>query len=145
RGVGEGLFNPDDVVAPKDQKKIDTFILYAIAAANEAVRDSGWVAATEEDQWRTGVMIGSGIGGLGSIADMSVVLHEKGARRISPFFIPGALVNLASGQVSMQYGFNGPNHSVVTACATGSHAIGDSARMISMGDADVMVAGGAEA
>lgn len=145
RGEGAGMFNPDDVVAPKDQKKIDTFILYAIAAANEAVKDSGWVAETEEDQWRTGVMIGSGIGGLGSIADMSVVLHEKGARRISPFFIPGSLINLASGQVSIQYGFKGPNHSVVTACATGSHAIGDSARMIAMGDADVMVAGGAEA
>jgi len=145
RGVGTGLFNPDDAVAPKDQKKIDDFILYAIGAANEAIADSGWKPQNDEDQWRTGVMIGAGIGGLGTIADMADVMAEKGPRRISPFFIPGALINLASGQVSIQYGFKGPNHSVVTACATGSHAIGDSARMIALDDADVMVAGGAEA
>ncbi|HEY8963598.1 MAG TPA: beta-ketoacyl-ACP synthase II [Alphaproteobacteria bacterium] len=145
RGTNPGEFNPDDVVAPKDQKKIDDFILYAIGAANEAIKDSGWKAETDEDQWRTGVMIGSGIGGIGSVADMALVLAEKGPRRVSPFFVPGALINLASGQVSIEHGFKGPNHSVVTACATGSHAIGDSARLIMFGDADVMVAGGAEA
>lgn len=144
RGTGEGQMNPDDVLAPKDQKKIDDFILHAMAAAKEAVRDSGWVAESEEDKCRTGVMIGSGIGGLTSIAETSLQLAEKGPRRISPFFIPGALINLASGQVSIQYGFKGPNHSVVTACATGTHAIGDSARMIMLDDADVMIAGGTE-
>ncbi|MCB1538210.1 MAG: beta-ketoacyl-ACP synthase II [Rhodospirillales bacterium] len=144
RGSAPGQMNPDIAVAPKDQKKIDDFILYAIAAAQEAVADSGWVAQSEEDKCRTGVMIGSGIGGLTSIAETSLQLRDKGPRRISPFFIPGALINLASGQVSIQYGFKGPNHSVVTACATGSHAIGDSARLIMWGDADVMVAGGTE-
>lgn len=144
RGTNPGEMNADDVVAPKDQKKIDDFILHAMAAAKEAVADSGWVPASEEDKCRTGVMIGSGIGGLTSIDETSRILKEKGARRISPFFIPGALINLASGQVSIQYGFKGPNHSVVTACATGTHAIGDSARMIMWDDADVMVCGGAE-
>lgn len=144
RGTGPGQMNPDDSVPPKDQKKIDDFILHAMAAAKEAVADSGWVAVSEEDKCRTGVMIGSGIGGLTSIAETSLQLAEKGPRRISPFFIPGALINLASGQVSIQYGFKGPNHSVVTACATGTHAIGDSARMIMWDDADVMVCGGAE-
>jgi 3-oxoacyl-[acyl-carrier-protein] synthase II len=144
RGPHPGEMDADDVVAPKDQKKIDDFILHAMAAAKEAVADSGWVAQSEEDKCRTGVMIGSGIGGLTSIAETSLQLAEKGPRRISPFFIPGALINLASGQVSIQYGFKGPNHSVVTACATGTHAIGDSARMIMWDDADVMVCGGAE-
>ncbi len=144
RGTGEGQMNVDAAVPVKDQKKIDDFILLAMAAAKEAVEDSGWVAESEEDKCRTGVMIGSGIGGLTSIAATSLQLDEKGPRRISPFFIPGALINLASGQVSIQYGFKGPNHSVVTACATGAHAIGDSARLIMWGDADVMVAGGTE-
>jgi len=144
RGTEPGQMNADNVVPPKDQKKIDDFILYAMAAAQEAVADSGWKPDTEEEKCRTGVMIGSGIGGLTSIAATSLQLAEKGPRRISPFFIPGALINLASGQVSIQYGFKGPNHSVVTACATGTHAIGDSARMIMWDDADVMVAGGAE-
>lgn len=144
RGTEAGQMNIDAVVPPKDQKKVDDFILYAMAAAKEAVEDSGWVAQSEEDKCRTGVMIGSGIGGLTSIENTAIQLKEKGPRRISPFFIPGALINLASGQVSIQYGFKGPNHSVVTACATGSHAIGDSARLIMWGDADVMVAGGAE-
>lgn len=144
RGTEAGQMNIDAVVPPKDQKKVDDFILYAMAAAKEAVEDSGWVAQSEEDKCRTGVMIGSGIGGLTSIENTAIQLKEKGPRRISPFFIPGSLINLASGQVSIQYGFKGPNHSVVTACATGSHAIGDSARLIMWGDADVMVAGGAE-
>jgi len=141
----EGSFDPDKTMAPKDQRRVDDFILYAVAAADEAVRDSGWVPATAEDAERTGVIIGSGIGGLGTIEINSVELHEKGPRRISPFFIPSALINLASGQVSIKYGFKGPNHSVVTACATGAHAVGDAARMIKYGDADVMIAGGAEA
>ncbi|OYU70146.1 MAG: beta-ketoacyl-[acyl-carrier-protein] synthase II [Alphaproteobacteria bacterium PA2] len=141
----EGSFDPDKTMAPKDQRRVDDFILYAVAAADEAVRDSGWVPATAEDAERTGVIIGSGIGGLATIEINSVELHEKGPRRISPFFIPSALINLASGQVSIKYGFKGPNHSVVTACATGAHAVGDAARMIKYGDADVMVAGGAEA
>lgn len=144
RGTGPGEMDADSIVPPKDQKKIDDFILHAMAAAKEAVADSGWVAETEEQKCRTGVMIGSGIGGLTSIDETSRILKEKGARRVSPFFIPGALINLASGQVSIQYGFKGPNHSVVTACATGTHAIGDSARMIMWDDADVMVCGGAE-
>ncbi|OXE37002.1 MAG: beta-ketoacyl-[acyl-carrier-protein] synthase II [Phenylobacterium zucineum] len=141
----EGSFDPDQTMAPKDQRRVDDFILYAVAAADEAVRDSGWVPKTAEDAERTGVIIGSGIGGLATIEVTSVELHEKGPRRISPFFIPSALINLASGQVSIRYGFKGPNHSVVTACATGAHAVGDAARMIKYGDADVMVAGGAEA
>ncbi|CUI01016.1 beta-ketoacyl-ACP synthase II [Leisingera aquaemixtae] len=146
RGDGSGgTFNPDDWVAKKDQKKIDDFILYGIAAADMAVRDAGWTPEDEESRLRTGVMIGSGIGGLSSIADTAVMIKEKGPRRVSPFFIPGALINLISGQVSIRFGFKGPNHSVVTACSTGAHAIGDAARLIRSGDADVMVAGGAEA
>ncbi|HYC02525.1 MAG TPA: beta-ketoacyl-ACP synthase II [Azospirillaceae bacterium] len=142
--TASGLFNPDDFMPPKDQKKVDDFILYAIAAAAEAVKDSGWVADEDEKAWRTGVMIGSGIGGLPAIYESSIILHEKGPRRISPFFIPSALINLASGHVSIQYGFKGPNHSAVTACSTGAHAIGDAARLIMWDDADVMIAGGAE-
>jgi len=141
----EGSFDPDQTMAPKDQRRVDDFILYAMAAADEAVKDSGWQPEDDEGRERTGVIIGSGIGGLATIEKNSVELHEKGPRRISPFFIPSALINLASGQVSIRYGFKGPNHSVVTACATGAHAIGDAARMIKYGDADVMVAGGAEA
>ena len=145
RGVGPHLFNPDDWVPPKDQRKIDDFILFAITAAVQAIEDSGWKPQAEEDRERTGVMIGSGIGGLPSIFAGSITLHEKGPRRISPFFIPSSLINLASGQVSIRYGFKGPNHAVVTACSTGAHAIGDAARMIQFDDADVMVAGGTEA
>lgn len=141
----DGSFNPDLYVLPKEQKKMDTFIWYAMAAAEEAVKDSGWKAETQEDAERTGVMIGSGIGGLGTMYDTSIVLHEKGPRRISPFANPAMLINLASGHVSIRHGFKGPNHAVVTACASGSHAIGDSARLIALGDADVMVSGGAEA
>jgi len=141
----DGTFNPDDWMEPKERRKVDDFILYAMAAATQAVEHSGWTPETEEDRCRTGVMIGSGIGGLTSIADTAVLLKERGPRRVSPFFIPGALINLASGQVSIRFGFKGPNHSVVTACATGAHAIGDAARLIQHGDADVMVAGGAEA
>jgi len=141
----EGAFDPDQVLSPKDQRRVDDFILYAIAAADEAVRDSGWAPQSETERERSGVIVGSGIGGLSTIADTAVELNEKGPRRISPFFIPSALVNLASGHVSIRHGFKGPNHSVVTACATGAHAIGDAARLIKYGDADVMVAGGAEA
>jgi 3-oxoacyl-[acyl-carrier-protein] synthase II len=144
RGDGAGLFNPDAYVIPKDQRKMDDFILYAVAAADEAIRDSGWVATGDEDKELAGVMIGSGIGGLSEIADTAITLHEKGARRVSPFFIPAALINLASGQVSIRHDLRGPNHAPVTACATGSHAIGDAARLIAFGDADLMVAGGAE-
>ena len=146
RGDGtDGSFNPDDWVIKKDQKKIDDFILYGIAAAEMAVRDADWTPGDTESLERTGVMIGSGIGGLSSIADTAVMIKEKGPRRVSPFFIPGALINLISGQVSIRFGFKGPNHSVVTACSTGAHAIGDAARLIKSGDADVMIAGGAEA
>lgn len=146
RGDGtEGTFNPDDWVIKKDQKKIDDFILYGIAAAEMAVQDAKWTPEDPESLERTGVMIGSGIGGLSSIADTAVMIKEKGPRRVSPFFIPGALINLISGQVSIRFGFKGPNHSVVTACSTGAHAIGDAARLIKSGDADVMIAGGAEA
>ena len=140
-----GSFNPDDTMAPKDQRKVDDFILYAMAAADEAVRDAGLTEVDEETALRTGVIIGSGIGGLNRIAETALELRDKGPRRISPFFIPSALINLASGQVSIRYGFKGPNHAVVTACATGAHAIGDAARMIKYGDADIMIAGGAEA
>jgi 3-oxoacyl-[acyl-carrier-protein] synthase II len=140
----DGTFNPDDWMEPKDRRKVDDFILYAMAAADMAVADAAWTPVDEEDKLRTGVMIGSGIGGLSSIADTAVLIHERGPRRVSPFFIPGSLINLASGQVSIRHGFKGPNHSVVTACATGTHAIGDAARLIMLGDADVMVAGGAE-
>jgi 3-oxoacyl-[acyl-carrier-protein] synthase II len=143
--TASGLLNADDYVSPKDQRKMDRFIVLAIAAAHEAVADSGWTPTDEESRERTGVMIGSGIGGLPAIYDGAVVLHEKGPRRISPFFIPASLINLASGHVSIQYGFKGPNHSVVTACSTGAHAIGDAARLIMWEDADVMLAGGAEA
>jgi 3-oxoacyl-[acyl-carrier-protein] synthase II len=142
--TSSGNFNPDDFVTPKDQKKMDDFIVMAMAAADEAVKDAGWQPKTDAERNSTGVMIGSGIGGLNVIYETSLVLNEKGPRRVSPFFIPSALINLASGHVSIKYGFRGPNHSVVTACATGSHAIGDAARMIMLEDADVMVAGGAE-
>jgi 3-oxoacyl-[acyl-carrier-protein] synthase II len=146
RGDGtDGTFNADTYMAPKDVRKVDDFILFGIAAAQQAVEDSGWKPETDEEKFRTGVMIGSGIGGLKSIAETAVMIKEKGPRRVSPFFIPGALINLISGQVSIRYGFKGPNHSVVTACSTGAHAIGDAARLIKYGAADVMVAGGAEA
>ena len=138
-------FDPDQIMSARDQRRVDDFILYAIAAADEAVRDSGWAPEDEGARARTGVNIGSGIGGLSTIADTAVELHEKGPRRVSPFFIPSALINLASGQVSIRHHFKGPNHSVVTACATGAHAVGDAMRFIQHGDADVMVAGGAEA
>jgi len=145
RGDGsDGTFNPDDWMAPKEQRKVDEFILYGLAAADQAVQDSGWAPSDTESLERTGVMIGSGIGGLQSIAETAVLLKERGPRRVSPFFIPGALINLVSGQVSIKYGFKGPNHAVVTACSTGAHAIGDAARLIMLDDADVMVAGGAE-
>ncbi|MEM0935067.1 MAG: beta-ketoacyl-ACP synthase II [Pseudomonadota bacterium] len=140
----DGTFNPDDWMTPKDARKVDDFILYAIAAADQAVHDAGWLPEDEESRLRTGVMIGSGIGGLNSIADTAILIREKGPRRVSPFFIPGSLINLASGQVSIRFGFKGPNHAVVTACSTGAHAIGDAARLIMLDDADVMVAGGAE-
>lgn len=139
------VFDPDAVMSAKERRRIDEFILYGVAAADEAVVDSGWVPETDEAKYRTGVLIGSGIGGLNSIEQTSIVLHEQGPRKVSPFFIPGALINLVSGQVSIKYGFKGPNHAVVTACATGAHAIGDSMRLIQHGDADVMIAGGAEA
>ena len=138
-------FNPEKTMSPKEQRRVDEYILYAIAAADEAIADAGWTPESYEDRIRTGVLIGSGIGGLKAIADTAIELHEKGPRKVSPFFIPSALINLASGQLSIKYGFKGPNHAVVTACATGAHAIGDSVRLIQWGDADVMVAGGAEA
>ncbi|MFP4327817.1 MAG: beta-ketoacyl-ACP synthase II [Paracoccaceae bacterium] len=141
----DGTFNPDDWMAPKERRKVDDFILYGIAAAEQAVRDAGWTPEDEASRLRTGVMIGSGIGGLNSIAETAYLIRDKGPRRVSPFFIPGALINLISGQVSIRYGFKGPNHSVVTACSTGAHAIGDAARLIMTSDADVMIAGGAEA
>jgi 3-oxoacyl-[acyl-carrier-protein] synthase II len=140
-----GSFNPDDWVAPKDHRRMDDFIIYAVAAAVQAVEDSGWQPEDEEGRERTGVMIGSGIGGLPAITDAAMTLHERGPRRISPFFIPASLINLASGNVSIRYGFKGPNHAVVTACSTGAHAIGDAARLIMLEDADVMVCGGTEA
>ncbi len=138
-------FDPDQVMSPKEQRRVNDFILYAMAAADEAVRDSGWAPQTDEERERTGVNIGAGIGGLSTIAETAIEMHEKGPRRVSPFFITSALINLASGQVSIRHGFRGPNHSVVTACATGAHAVGDAMRFIQHGDADVMVAGGAEA
>jgi 3-oxoacyl-[acyl-carrier-protein] synthase II len=145
RGDGsDGTFNPDQWMEPKEQRKVDDFIIYAMAAAEQAIRDSGYTAATKEQQERTGVLIGSGIGGLNGIAETSLLLKEKGPRRVSPFFIPGRLINLASGYVSIRHQLKGPNHAVVTACSTGAHAIGDAARLIGLGDADVMVAGGAE-
>ncbi|MBW4963046.1 beta-ketoacyl-ACP synthase II [Sulfitobacter sp. CW3] len=141
----DGTFNADKYMEPKEQRKVDTFILFGVAAAQQAIEDSGWTPTDREDQERTGVLIGSGIGGLNSIANTAIMMHEKGPRRVSPFFVPGALINLISGQVSIRYGFRGPNHSVVTACSTGAHAIGDASRLIIHGDADVMIAGGAEA
>jgi 3-oxoacyl-[acyl-carrier-protein] synthase II len=140
-----GAFDPDKVMPPKDQRRIDDFILYAVAAAEEALNDANWKPEAEADKERSGVIIGSGIGGLTTIEQTAIELHERGPRRVSPFFIPSALINLASGQVSIRHGLKGPNHSVVTACATGAHAVGDAARLIQFGDADVMVAGGAEA
>lgn len=142
---GEGAFVANDWIPTSDQRKMDLFISYAITAATQAVVDSGWLPEGEEDKCRTGVMIGSGIGGLPYIEETSILLKERGARRVSPFFIPASLINLCSGFVSIKYGFKGPNHSVVTACSTGAHAIGDAARLIMWDDADVMVAGGAEA
>ena len=141
----DGTFNAGTYMEPKEQRKVDTFIMFGMAAAQQAVEDSGWKPTEREDQERTGVLIGSGIGGLNSIANTAVMMAEKGPRRVSPFFVPGALINLISGQVSIRYGFRGPNHSVVTACSTGAHAIGDASRLIIHGDADVMIAGGAEA
>ncbi len=145
RGDGTGgTFNPDDWMEPKEQRKVDDFIIYAVAAADQALADANWHPDNDEDQWRTGTLIGSGIGGLQGIADTALLLEERGPRRVSPFFIPGRLINLASGQVSIKHKLKGPNHSVVTACSTGAHAIGDAARLIALGDADVMVAGGTE-
>ena len=145
RGEGAGLFNADEYVAPKDQRKVDLFIIFGMAAAQQASEDAGCTTTEEESLIRTGVLLGSGIGGLESIQDSAITVHERGPRRVSPFFIPSALINLLSGQISIKFGFKGPNHAGVTACATGAHAIGDAARLIELGDADVMVAGGAEA
>lgn len=145
RGDGsDGSFNPDDWMEPKEQRKVDDFIIFAMAAAQQALTDCGWQPQTEQERYRTGTLIGSGIGGLKGIAETTLTLHERGPRRVSPFFIPGRLINLASGQVSIRFGLKGPNHSVVTACSTGAHAIGDAARLIMLDDADVMVAGGTE-
>ncbi len=140
----EGKFNPDDWMEPKEQRKVDDFIVYAMAAAEQAIADSGFVADTADKQERAGVLIGSGIGGLPGIAETSILLKEKGPRRVSPFFIPGRLINLASGYVSIRHKLKGPNHAVVTACSTGAHAIGDASRIVALGDADIMVAGGTE-
>jgi 3-oxoacyl-[acyl-carrier-protein] synthase II len=140
-----GTFNPDAWVDPKEQRRVDDFIVFALAAAQQAVDDSGFVPKNEDERCRTGVLIGSGIGGLPGIEEAAILVHEKGPRRLSPFFIPGRLINLASGYASIRFGYKGPNHAVVTACATGAHAIGDAARMIALGDADRMLAGGAEA
>jgi 3-oxoacyl-[acyl-carrier-protein] synthase II len=139
-----GVFDHEKIMSAKDRKRVDDFIVYAIAAADEALADAGWKPESDEDKERTGVMVGSGIGGLGPIADTAQILKEQGPRRVSPFFIASSLINLTSGQISIRHGLKGPNHSVVTACATGAHAIGDAARMIALDDADVMVAGGAE-
>jgi 3-oxoacyl-[acyl-carrier-protein] synthase II len=145
RGDGtNGTYNPDHWMEPKEQRKVDEFIVYAMCAAKQALDDAGWKPTTYEDQIASGVLIGAGIGGAGGIADAGVVLKERGPRRISPFFVPGRIINLASGYVSIEHGLKGPNHSVVTACSTGSHAIGDAGRLVALGDADVMVAGGAE-
>jgi 3-oxoacyl-[acyl-carrier-protein] synthase II len=140
-----GYFNADDWVTPKDQRRMDDFILYGLAAAQQAIEDSGWKPESEEDRCRTGILIGSGIGGLPEIARTAVIVESGQARRVSPFFIPASLINLVSGHVSIRHGFKGPNHAVVTACSTGAHAIGDASRLIMFEDADVMVAGGAEA
>lgn len=142
--TADGKFNADDWMEPKEQRKVDDFIVYAVAAADQAIADSGLKFSTVEERERAGVLIGSGIGGLSGIADTSILLKEKGPRRVSPFFIPGRLINLAAGYVSIKHQLKGPNHAVVTACATGTHAIGDAARLVALGDADVMVAGGAE-
>ncbi|WP_420479622.1 beta-ketoacyl-ACP synthase II [Brevundimonas sp. FT23028] len=139
-----GVFDHEKIMSAKERKRVDDFIVYAIAAADEALADAGWKPESDEDKERTGVMVGAGIGGLGPIADTAIILKEQGPRRVSPFFIPMSLINLASGQISIRHGLKGPNHSVVTACATGAHAIGDAARMIALDDADVMVCGGAE-
>jgi 3-oxoacyl-[acyl-carrier-protein] synthase II len=145
RGDGtNGTYNPDQWMEPKEQRKVDEFIVFAMCAAKQALDDAGWTPKTRDEQAASGVMIGSGIGGIEGIADTAVTLHEKGPRRVSPFFIPGRIINLASGYVSIAHGLKGPNSSVVTACSTGAHAIGDASRMIALGDADVMVAGGAE-
>jgi 3-oxoacyl-[acyl-carrier-protein] synthase II len=144
RGAAPDAFNPDEWMEPKEQRKVDDFIIFALAAAGQALKDADWAPKSYEDQVDTGVLIGSGIGGLGGIYDAAVTLHDRGPRRISPFFIPGRLINLAGGQVSIAHGLKGPNHAVVTACSTGAHAIGDAGRLIALGDAKVMVAGGAE-
>ncbi len=145
RGDGsDGTYNPDQWMDPKDQRRVDEFIVYAMAAARQALDDAGWHPESYDDQAETGVLIGSGIGGIEGIADAAVTLRDRGPRKISPFFIPGRLINLASGYVSIEFGLKGPNHSVVTACSTGAHAIGDAARLIALGDAEVMVAGGTE-
>jgi 3-oxoacyl-[acyl-carrier-protein] synthase II len=145
RGDGSnGTYNPDQWMLPKEQRKVDEFIVFAMCAAKQALDDAGWHPQSYEDQTNTGVLIGSGIGGIEGIAEMAVILHEKGPRRVSPFFIPGRIINLASGFVSIEFGLKGPNHAVVTACSTGAHAIGDAARMVALGDANVMVAGGSE-
>ncbi len=145
RGDGSNdTYNPDQWMEPKEQRKVDEFIVFAMAAATQALQDAGWKPANEDERTRTGVLIGSGIGGLEGIADAAITLKERGPRRISPFFIPGRLINLAGGYVSIEHGLKGPNHSVVTACSTGAHAIGDAGRLVALGDADVMVAGGTE-
>ncbi len=145
RGDGsDGTFNPDRSMEPKEQRKVDDFIIFAMAAADEAIADSGWKPESEDDRCATGVLIGSGIGGITGIVEAGITLKERGPRRISPFFIPGRLINLASGYVSIKHGLKGPNHAVVTACSTGAHAIGDASRLIGLGDADVMLAGGTE-
>jgi 3-oxoacyl-[acyl-carrier-protein] synthase II len=145
RGDGsDGTYNPDQWMEPKEQRKVDDFIIYGMCAARQALDDAGWRPTSRDDQIATGVLIGSGIGGIEGIAATAVILKERGPRRISPFFIPGRIINLASGYVSIEFGLKGPNSAVVTACSTGSHAIGDAGRMIALGDADVMVAGGAE-
>src|SRR5438105_3614087 len=145
RGDGsDGTFNPDQWMGPKEHRKVDDFILYAMCAARQALDDAGWKPAAYDDQIATGVLIGAGIGGVEGIAETSITLKERGPRRVSPFFVPGRIINLASGYVSIEHGLKGPNHAVVTACSTGSHAIGDAGRLIALGDADVMVAGGTE-
>ena len=144
RDGGPDALNPDEWMDPKEQRRVDDFIVYAMSAAAQALNDAGWAPRTYEEEIETGVLIGSGIGGLGGIYDASITLHEKGPRRISPFFIPGRLINLAGGQISIAHNLKGPNHAVVTACSTGAHAIGDAGRLIALGDANVMLAGGAE-
>src|SRR6266849_4205956 len=146
RGDGsDGSYDPNQWVDAKEQRRVDDFIIYGISAAQQAVTDSGYEPKTEEERERAGVLIGSGIGGLDGIEQAAILVHEKGSRKLSPFFIPGRLINLVSGYVSIRFGFKGPNHAVVTACATGAHAIGDAARLIALDDADMMLAGGAEA